>query len=152
MSDEEIAAIEISVGEPLPADYRWFLQTHGRSRFAGIVRSDSAPYDDISFFYGGGDNPHHIGHLRRALAVFGGRIPQELLPIAHCDDGQICLGVKGDMREKVYYWDRWNEWTWQQQEKLKAGQTLRNEERFQNVSELAGTFEQFISGLVIVDE
>jgi hypothetical protein len=74
-------------------------------------------------------------------------MPDTMIPIA--DDGggnQICLGIKGKERGKVYYWDHHNEWD--EQDYLEDyGEPMPPEVKFQNVYLIAKSFEDFIQRL-----
>jgi hypothetical protein len=147
LSEEEVKELEQAVGGELPTDYREFLLKFGRSRFDAIVRKPESNFYCINFFYGKGSATDDIGDIRKAVRAYEGRMPKTLIPIAYCDDGEIVLGISGAQRGKVYFWDRWKEWDWQQQDRLAAGQSLTKEEEFQNVREIGSSFEDFVLGL-----
>jgi len=149
LTEQEIQELETVVGATLPADYREFLLKYGRCRFDDIVRTSERAFFCINFFYGKSPGNDNTGCIKNALSVYEGRMPRSVVPIAYCDDGEIVLGVRGAEREQVYYWDRWNEWNWQQQDKLAKGDKLTKEEEFQNMTCLAPSFEKFIFGLEI---
>lgn len=163
MSEEELIAIENKLGESLPDDYRDFVKTYGGASFGGytefglmedqpihpvpsllgipIPRYDRAPF---SHFYGSKAGNQSLAGVIEALK---GRMPDTMIPIA--DDGgghQICLGIKGKERGKVYYWDHHNEWD--EQDYLEdCGEPMPPEAKFQNVYLIAESFEDFIRRL-----
>ena len=150
LTEQEIADLEGEFGVTLPTDYRQFLAQYGACRFKAIVRSRGASYYRVARFYGGGVDEDDAGHIRGALLDFEDRMPSSILPIAECDDGAICIGTRNEVYGKVFYWDRENEWDWQQQERISAGETLSRDEQFQNVSQLADSFEAFICDLEVI--
>ena len=150
LSEKEISELEDDLGVRLPADYRQFLSEYGACRFKSIVSSHPDLYYRIAHFLGGGQDENDSGHIRGAIAVFEGRMPDNILPIAECDDGAICLGISKTVYGRIFYWDRENEWDWQQQERRSSGDALSIDEQFQNISELAESFEAFILDLQIV--
>jgi hypothetical protein len=104
------------------------------------------PFSD---FYGSKDT---INSLAENIEAYKGRMPDMIIPIG--DDGmgnQICLGIGGDERGKVYYWDHENEWD-EQQYMEDYGVPMPPEMKFQNVYLVAESFEDFIRGLEKYEE
>lgn len=68
--------------------------------------------------------------------MYRGRIPPNLLPIAHDPFGNlICLSVAGQDRGKVYFWDH--------EVEVREGEIPS----YRNVSFIADNFESFLDGL-----
>jgi hypothetical protein len=114
--EDEIDAIEAKCGAKLPTDYREFLATYGSSTFSRMVSIRSAgplpaslsddgllPFDE---FYGTLRFADQCPSVLACIDHFHGDIPDGLLPIANgWEDDQICIGLAGEMRGKVFYWD-----------------------------------------------
>lgn len=127
-----IAAFEASRGFPLPSDYREFLlTTNGGKPEPGAFQLAlrSGPYTDsvVHWF-------HALGHdLESTADEMARRVPPELLPIASDPGGNlVCLGVAGDARGKVYFWDH-------EHERYPTG--------WSNVDLVADSFNAFLRGL-----
>jgi hypothetical protein len=74
-------------------------------------------------------------------------MPHTIIPIASDGGGdQICLGVSGSERGQVYYWDHHNEWDEEDYEE-DWGEPMPPEEKFSNLTLVAGSFEEFLSRL-----
>jgi hypothetical protein len=113
---DELEAIEAKCGAKLPDDYREFLATYGSSTFSRLVSIRSAgplptslsddgllPFDE---FYGTVRLADRCPSVLACIDHFHGDIPDGLLPIANgWEDDQICIGMVGELRRKVYYWD-----------------------------------------------
>lgn len=85
----------------------------------------------LDFF--GVDDPVESCNIKWNCAVFSGRIPSNLVPIACEDEGNIiCLEVGSNNCGKVYYWDHNRE---------------TSLPSFENVDEIADSFDRFINGL-----
>jgi hypothetical protein len=98
-------------------------------------------YIDVDFF--GGLDDDGANSLRYCLACYRNRIPKELIWITSDPFGNaICLGVFGDARGKVYWWDHDNEMIggygtyWD-------GSLAESD----NVELLADSFADFVAGL-----
>jgi hypothetical protein len=116
LNDDELAAIETEFGAKLPNDYRKFLATYGASTFNCLtsIRSASPLPKSLSddgllpfgTFYGTNRDAHAFPSVRFCAEQFAGDIPVGLLPIADGgSDDQICVGLAGEQRGKVFYWD-----------------------------------------------
>jgi hypothetical protein len=147
VADEELNAIETALGVALPGDYREFFQKYGAWAFGALVQFQpiEGEIGPLSGFYG--SKIAGTNSLMRNVEMYQGRMPETIIPIA--DDGggnQICLGVKGKERGKVYYWDHHNEWD--EEDYLEEhGKPMPPEVKFQNVHLIAESFEDFIRRL-----
>ena len=134
VDEAAVAAFEARIGRPLPDEYRRILLAFNGGRpkpdgFRFALRR--GPYTDsaVNWFYGLGSSPANDLDWNRDQVRL--RMPPELLPIADDPGGnQICLGIDGDARGKVYFWDH---------EREGAGWT--------NVDLVADSFEAFLRGL-----
>jgi hypothetical protein len=117
LSIAEVEAIEAAAGSRLPEDYRVFLMTYGASAFRRRVKfspvSSLPPNvsysgsDYIDAFYGTEPPGRDAYSLAHRMAFYKGRMPDSIIPIGDNGCGnQICLGVTGDLRGQVLYWDR----------------------------------------------
>ena len=155
VDEEELSSLETSLGAPLPRDYRLFLSEYGASMFGEYVMFQpvhrfpmtisSGGKGPFSHFYGAKSERHQ--RLIKKIATFQGRMPDTVIPIG--DDGggnQICLGITGNEKDKVYYWDHNNEWD--EEDYLEDhGAPMPPEVKFQNVYLIAESFEDFIQRL-----
>ena len=163
VSQADIAAFENELGIRLPEGYRRFLATYGASTFNGA--SPDNPY--ILFrplkplprqfksgkglfhaFYGAERDAHDGFSLRVRQRFFAGRMPDSIIPIG--DDGGaglICLGIKGAEAGKVYYWDQGNEPLDEEDYLEDYGEPRPPEAMFQNVHQIAESFEDFLDRL-----
>jgi hypothetical protein len=116
LSEREIEVVESHIGAKLPDDYHSFLTTHGASTFNSLasIRSAGPLPDSLSddgllpfgSFYGINREENAFPDLRFCAEQFKPEIPDSLLPIADAgNDDQICLGLTGGLRGKVFYWD-----------------------------------------------
>jgi hypothetical protein len=160
IAEEELIVIETSLGSRFPEDYREFVECYGGASFGELVefkllkdepvhwvesllgvaipRYETAP---LSHFYGSRAGNQS---LAKKIKIYKGRMPDTLIPVA--DDGgghQICLGISGNERGKIYYWDHYNEWD--EQDYLEDyGRPVPVETKFQNVYLVAESFEKLI--------
>jgi len=155
MKPEQLAAVEHRLGHWLPEDYKAFASIYGNSRFDHLVGQRVSPGRTVfvSSFYGGDGELDDACKISWAIRVYEGRMPATVIPIAECaEQGEICLGVSGLEAEKVYFWDRSQEWAALEEECLREGRVFPPETRFQNMTKLADSFEGFLCGLEIIDE
>ncbi|MCA9231165.1 MAG: SMI1/KNR4 family protein [Planctomycetales bacterium] len=136
-SENDIAAFEAEIGHPLPDDYRRFLAGCNGGFLGG------------RFWYHEGDaGIHHIGgfrdesyfSLRWTRDCYGDRIPKELIWIMDDPFGNaICLGLEGDARGKIYFWDH--------EEEPDPEEWDGSVATADNVSLLTNSFTEFVAGL-----
>jgi hypothetical protein len=163
LSGNALAAIENLIDAKLPELYKSILSQYGAFAFNG--RSENDPYvffrslstlpsyitgsgvAIFDFFYGAELEPGPLG-LVKQIAFFKGRIPQEMIPIGGDGGaGQICLGIKGAEAGKVYYWDQRNEPLDEEDYLEEYGEPRPPEAMFQNVHQIADSFEDFLQRL-----
>lgn len=168
MTTGEIDRLENELGCHFQEAYRDFLATYGASRFEGespdnpfvLFRSlepmppqfegDKGILDAL---YGGQKDEIDPYSIRVRVRCFAGRMPESMIPIG--DDGgagQICLGIKGDQAGKVYYWDQSNEPLKEEQYLKVYGAPRPPEVIFQNVRQIAESFEDFLLRLEFMEE
>lgn len=166
MTEGEIAAVEKQLGVRLPEAYRKFLATYGASSFKGaspdnpwiVFRSLTPLPPNISktgkglfdAFYGGEKDERDPYSLWVRTRFFAGRMPDSIIPIG--DDGgagQICLGIRGAEARKVYYWDQASEPLDEEDYLGDYGEPRPPEAMFQNVHQIAESFEDFLRRLEV---
>jgi hypothetical protein len=160
VDEEELSSLEAFLGAALPGDYRLFLSEYGASGFGEYVEfqpvhrlppeistSGRGPF---GCFYGANSERHQ--NLMKKIKTFRGRMPDTLIPIAGDGGGnQICLGISGSEKDKVYYWDHNNEWD--EADYLEDhGKPMPPEMKFQNAYLIARSFEDFIQRIETFDE
>ncbi len=109
LDEKELRLFERTQGLALPDAYRAFLlATNGGRPERDLFSLDGLtgnPFGRIHFFFGLKD-PVESCNLDWNLAVFRGRIPADLLPIATTEGAdKICLSVSDDRSGAVFYWD-----------------------------------------------
>lgn len=132
LTEGDVKSFEKDIGCALPVEYRDFLLMHNGGK--------PKPYD----FELGGEGPDSIHHvyglntkdnsdLRNNNDCFKGRMPHQILPIADDPGGnQICIGLSGKYRGRIYFWDH-----------EKEGVFFK----FSATTILAKSFSEFINGL-----
>lgn len=135
-----VAALEASLGVPLPDDYRQFLLAHngGRPKPAKFVFARrTGPYTDslVDWFLALYDGEH--SNLETVRGWLRGRIPPGLLPIAIDPFGNFVLlglaGAAGGAAGKVYFWDHEEE--------------PAQQPDWSNIDLVADSFDAFLAGL-----
>lgn len=159
LSPSEVTSLEEKLGIALPVDYRSFLLSYGAAMFGEEVEMEpisklpehissdgKAPF---SCFYGARCERHQS--LEKKIDVFRYRMPTTMIPIAHDGGGnQICLGISGKERDRVYYWDR--EMEPDESEYLEdTGKPMPVEEKMRNVHVIADSFRDFVQRLKIIE-
>lgn len=113
MSEVDIERFEKEIGYPLPTEYRAFLLKHngGWPTPPNVFVTSEGDKIAVSFFFyleEDGDEDKYFEGLRNNYLMFTGRVPEDLLPIASCA-GLVCIGLFGDNKGSIFYWDRENE-------------------------------------------
>ena len=111
ISKDDLTSLERQLGCTLPLDYAEFLlRTNGGSPTPDTVPiqnwPEGGPDDDVRMLYFYGADPSHTCDLRWRFAVYAGRMPEGLLPIATTGGGdQFCMWLTGTSRGAVVLWD-----------------------------------------------
>jgi hypothetical protein len=130
-----IAALENEIGGSLPPEYRSFLLAcnGGKPTPDGFRLPREGTYSDslVNWFYAA--MPGSPIDLGKKWRLFRGRMPPGLRTIANDPFGnQICIGVSGEARGKIYFWDH-------EREQYPAD--------WSNVDLIAESFDAFLRGL-----
>jgi hypothetical protein len=132
-----VVALETRLGTRLPEEYRRFLLDFNGARpspacFHLALRA--GPYTDSVVDYFLSVDVADELNIDTVLGWLQGRKPPALLPIA-TDPGAnyVMLGIEGDVRGKVYFWDHDHE--------------PQNETGWSNIDLIADSFDAFMSGL-----
>jgi hypothetical protein len=136
IEDDDVRAIEQTIGFVLPGGYREFLlaQNGGRPEPEGFPIEDLAnnPYGMIQVFYRI-DGEIESSNIDWNYHLTRGRLPDNLLPIASDGGGDhICLSLYGDDAGSVVFWDCHQE---------------TQEPSYDNVYFIAKSFEEFLEGI-----
>ncbi|MCH8620574.1 SMI1/KNR4 family protein [Undibacterium sp. TS12] len=167
MLPENVIAFERQLDCRLDDVYREFLLSYGASTFAG----KSVDHPHVGFrsiqtlpahitstklalfnaFYGDDQLPAYSLLVRHAFYL--GRLPQSMIPIA--DDGgagQICLGISGEDKGKIFYWDQRHEAQCEEDYMEDFGEPRPPEALRQNLYLVALTFIDFLKQLELMPE
>nr|WP_243881218.1 SMI1/KNR4 family protein [Rummeliibacillus suwonensis] len=109
--EDSVNKIERIYNVNIPLDYKEFLLEYGGSfikddiMYHPIERTPVTPkdgFDSIHCFYGITNNNYDI---EIAVQTYHEILGTDIMPIADAGGGDlICLGLKKDYRDKVYYW------------------------------------------------
>ena len=167
LEEAEVDAIEASLGVLLPSVYRAFLTTYGGCSFGPTVGNYSIAYPwkasipshvsnvawtSMEAFYGASSMPHLADRLVWQLESFRDRMPPELIPIADCGGNKLSLAVRGDISNRVYYWDAATEPEDEEDYLKDYGHKMPREVKWQNIFLVADSFEEFLTSLRRQDE
>ena len=140
INSKDIEKFEKIISTTLCNDYKEFLLTYNGQR--GYPAKDAFPLIHNNSIY---NNISDIGEVKEFLSlqqlIFESEhsdecIPHELITIAHDSFGnRICLGIKGEYYEKVYFWD--HDWGNEGDEPV----------TYDNLSIIANNFSDFIDML-----
>jgi hypothetical protein len=157
MSMDEVRSIEGGLRTELPPEYVAFLLSYGAVAFAEIVEFEPVvplppPISDdgagfINYFYGAARSVIAPGFwLSKAIEVYKGRMPENVIPIADDSGNKICIGTAGDERGRVFYWDHHDEWDERDYSEY-FGTSMPQEVKFQNLYRIAASFDDLIDRL-----
>jgi len=131
-----LAAFEARLGAALPADYRQFLFAHNGGEFVPdeiVLPGQTQPFASMCSLFGLHDGPLSLESVCENVES---EIPAEVLAFGEDVGGNLlCIGIRGDHRGKVYFWDH-NQSFPGEDEPGWIGMTL-----------LAVSFEEFVSAL-----
>ena len=137
-SPADVAAFEAEIGATLPDDYRQFLL-----RSNGGSLGDKYELEEAYVIIGSVGGFREGYSLRSARGCYQGspvRIPCTLLWIMDDPGGNaICLGLTGEHRGKVYFWDH--------DEEPYPDEWDGQVETAGNIRLLANSFTEFVAGL-----
>lgn len=146
-SEDALSEMETRLESTFPADYREFVTDFGgvalmTSPIFTFQEGDNPNSSSlIEQFYGvRSDDPQR--HLATIYDIYRQRIPSDLLPIGE-DPGAniVCLGIKGERRGKVFFWDH-------DREEMPPVPTPEDwEPGDSNLSFIADSFEEFFFSL-----
>ncbi len=134
----------------LPGEYREFLLHYVGAfmcdEYVCFHFNEVPPWADaegmmsLDVFYG---FTKGVYGLIQNIEIFFGRIPATIIPIGDTPFGsQVCLGISGDERGKVYFWDK-------DDEREIAGD---RENDFGNVYLIANSFSEFVESLFVAED
>ncbi|WP_052518428.1 SMI1/KNR4 family protein [Archangium violaceum] len=134
LSTRQIEEVESTLAIELPRDYRAFLLSNNGGRPIPDAFQMSGRWEMVDRFLGIHEGEHD--NLLDYVNAYQGRLPPELLPIAHDAFGNlICLAVRGGEYGGVYFWD--HEW--------EAGSG--GPSNYDNVTCIAESFEAFLASM-----
>ncbi len=158
MSEAEVAELERSIGARLPEGCRHLLTTYGvcgpKNAIAYTMIEPIVPgkspgnyVGTIDIFYAKDKDVYDIA-WNIDCYLKSTRMPQTLLPIGcDCFDNQICIGIAGPERGKVYGWDHENEAN--PDYYTEKGLPVPPRLMFQNVNLIANSFEEFFDQMYV---
>ncbi len=141
LSEESLRKLERKIGVMLPPDYREFLRRYngGRPEPDGFWIEKGSYSSGVHQFYGLHDGPAWL-----SIDTYAGPerygVPEGLLPIG--DDGIgnfICIGLVGEGRGAIYFIDH-------------EIHPYAEPDSFEGVTEVAGSFSEFLSRLQKLSE
>ena len=145
---DRLARFEAQIGHTLPDDYRRFLincnggYVGGRYWFHGKNPDGREVEAGVHHIGGFRDEPHFS--LLWTRDCYSGRIPNALIWIHDDPFGNaICLGVEGEHRGRVYFWDHENEPDEDWDGSVEAAS---------NVTLIANSFTEYVAGLRELDD
>ena len=134
----EIEKFEELIQAKLPEDYKKFLLKHNGGHPTVNVYKLIEPINErnkeasISWFFALYDGEY--SNITTEFKYSREKIPDELLPIARDDGGNIiCLGIQGDYYGKLYYWT--------------TNYSFWGEEDLNYIYLISNSFTDFINGL-----
>lgn len=127
----------------LPKDYADFLiKYNGGSPKTDSFKLDNCPEIDsgiISVFFRL-DDKSEFNSLLYAIEMFGGRLPNDVLPIARDTYGNILMiGIHGDLEDNIFIWIHDRDWD------------DSSQGSWENIYKISDSFYQFIHSLTESD-
>lgn len=139
LSPKQVEEAESKLSIEFPREYRAFLLTHNGGRPVPDTFQMSGRFEMVDRFLGIHEGEHD--NLLDYVRAYEGRLPPELLPIAHDAFGNLlCLAVRGPERGRVYFWD--HEW------EPAPGESPGHEV----LTRVADNFEAFLESLMVLPE
>lgn len=102
---DDIKKFEAENNVKLTELYTKFLLENngGYPKGAHFVIPDGQGEDSVNVFFGIGDIYENLGEY---MYILDGRLPEDFIPIGSDPAGNaICLGIKGEHYEQIYFWD-----------------------------------------------
>lgn len=107
INQSTIEAFEASIGVGIPEDFRKFLLMNNGGEPVKAEFSIEGWGETLVHVFYGLDTGYKAYDIDWSRSNFEDVLPKEVIPIA-CDPGGylICLGLEGNARGKLYFWDR----------------------------------------------
>jgi len=151
LKEADLKKFEKTLGTTLPDEYRKFLLKYNggypNPAFIDIPKNDYCRYPDdmgtsVEFLCGIHKDPALVGidlaYMIDKYKITEQQMPDELLPIGgDIMVNLICIGLQGQYRNKVYYWDQ--DWA--------ADPEKENQPFWKNVTEISESFDKFLEDL-----
>lgn len=136
LSEADIASFEQQIGGTLPDDYRDFLvTTNGGVPEVRFVNDPVRELVGVEGFFSVGEVQGELS-MSDALATWGGRYPNDMLPLALCGGSNLLLlTLGGQSTNPVYYWEHDGE--------ANEGEPARTD----NLTQLATSFSGLLESL-----
>ena len=161
-SELQVAQLETRCGQSLPSSYRHFMKTHGGCYFGSSAGDwdvvfpwltpipehiSDKPWTHLEAFFGPAGATPTSNDINWQLDVLSGSLPPSFLPIADCSGNKICLGISGDDRERIFYWDRETEPLAEEDFLHDWGRPMTEADRRCNVFLVAESFVEWLESL-----
>jgi hypothetical protein len=134
----DVSQLEHQLGISFPEDYKQFLIRYNGGRpDEGVFHiSEEEGDSSFGFLYSVHRNSCRVNEIIHNVKNYKNRIPNTMIPIGGDSFGnQILLGVFGEDRNKIYFWDH-------EKEGIDGPEDIRDP-----LTKLADSFEDFINGL-----
>jgi hypothetical protein len=133
VDNEYVTRIEDTLLSTLPRTYKEFLCRYSVGLMPvtyPLIDLQPSARETIEIFYGASSDP--IYDLLVNINEYRNRMPKTVIPIGSDAGGnQICLGISGTVRDKVYFWEFEKE-------------VVDGEPDFSNMRLISHSFEAFI--------
>jgi SMI1-KNR4 cell-wall len=105
-SEELIRALEAGLSVELPEAYRAFLAEGDGARFREYNEIEGTWHGGLCVMFSVVDREASDRQLEQVASVYRDRVPSEFLAIGDDSAGNlVCLGVVGEHRGEVFFWD-----------------------------------------------